>query len=76
MTDDKEKRIFSKQLDVFIKEIQEKLHLSYKEAIWIIFNGILNSPQFQEEFYILKNETWGEKSVWIGNLKIVQIMKK
>ena len=35
----------------------------------MLVDGILNSLWFQEEFCILKNETWSEKSVWIGNLK-------
>jgi len=72
MIDDEEKDYFNKQLDDFIREIQESLHLSYKETIWMIVDGILNSPWFQKEFCILKNETWSEKSVWIENFKIVQ----
>jgi len=72
MLDDEEKKNFDKQLDSFIKEIEERFHLDYKDAIWVIVDGILNSPRFQKEFYILKNLTWNEKSAWIGNLKIVQ----
>ncbi len=69
---DKEKGYFNKQLDGFIKEVQERFHINYEEAVWEIINGIFNSPQFQEKFYILNNLTWNTKSVWIGNLKIVQ----
>jgi len=69
MIDDEEKETFNKLLDGFIKEIQEDFHLSYEETIWMLVDGILNSLWFQEEFCILKNETWSEKSVWIGNLK-------
>ena len=38
----------------------------------MIIDGIFNSAWFQKEFYILKNETWNIKTVWIENLKIVQ----
>jgi len=38
----------------------------------MIVDGILNSPQFQEEFYVLKNETWDKESVWVGSVKIVR----
>jgi len=70
---DKEGKVsFNKQLDAFIKEIREVFHLNYEEAIRMIIDGILNSPQFQEEFYVLKNETWDEESVWIENLKIIR----
>jgi len=69
MIDDEEKETFNKLLDGFIKEIQEDFHLSYEETIWMLVDGILNSLWFREEFCILKNETWSEKSVWIGNLK-------
>jgi len=76
MIDKEEQVSFNNQVDGFIKEIQEVFHLSYEEAIWMILDSILNSLRFQEEFYILKNETWNEKSVWIENLKIVQKYKK
>ena len=72
MIDDEKKDYFNKQLDNFIRGIQEDLHLSYKETIWMIIDGIFNSAWFQKEFYILKNETWNIKTVWIENLKIVQ----
>jgi len=72
MIDDEKKDYFNKQLDNFIRGFQEDLHLSYKETIWMIIDGIFNSAWFQKEFYILKNETWNIKTVWIENLKIVQ----
>ena len=72
MIDEEGKVSFNNQLDVFIKEIEEVFHLNYEKAIKIIIDGILNSPHFQEEFYILKNETWDEESVWIGSVKIVR----
>ena len=68
----KEKEYFSKQLDSFIREIQERFLLSYEEAVWEIINGILHTPQFREKFYIQNNLTWNEKKTWIRNLKIVQ----
>jgi len=76
MIDDEKKDYFNKQLDDFIRGIQEDLHLSYKETIWMIIDGIFNSAWFQKEFYILENKTWSEKSVWIRNFKIVQKEKK
>ena len=72
MIEEEGKLSFNNQLDVFIKEIQEVFHLNYEKAIKMIIDGILNSPHFQEEFYILKNETWDEESVWIGSVKIVR----
>jgi len=72
MIDEEEKVSFNNQLDIFIEEIQEVFHLNYEKAIKMIIDGILNSPHFQEEFYILKNETWDEESVWIGSVKIVR----
>ena len=50
----------------------DKYRIDCAKAIKIIIDGILNSPHFQEEFYILKNETWDEESVWIGSVKIVR----
>ena len=76
MIDDEKKNYFNKQLDDFIRGIQEDLHLSYKKTIWMIVDGIFNSPWFQKEFYILENKTWSEKSVWIRNFKILQKGKK
>ena len=72
MIDDEKKDYFNKQLDDFIRGIQENLHLSYKETIWMIVDSIFNSAWFQREFCILKNETWNIKTAWIENLKIVQ----
>ena len=72
MFEEEGKLSFNNQLDVFIKEIQEVFHLNYEKAIKMIIDGILNSPHFQEEFYILKNEIWDEESVWIGSMKIVR----
>jgi len=72
MLDVKEKKNLDKQLNSFIEEIEEQFHLDYKDTIWVVIDGILNSPRFQKEFYILKNLMWNEKSAWIGNLKIVQ----
>ncbi len=72
MIDEEEKETFNKQLDIFIREIQEDLHLSYEETIRMIIDSILNSSRFREEFYILNNETWDEESVWIGNMKIIR----
>ena len=61
---------------LLLKKYKRFFHLSYEQAIWMILDSILNSPRFQEEFYVLKNETWNERSVWIENLKIVQKYKK
>ncbi len=72
MIDDEEKDYFNKQLDDFIREIQEDIHLSYEETIRMMIDSILNSSRFREEFYILNNETWDEESIWIGNMKIIQ----
>jgi len=72
MIDEEGKVSFNNQIDAFIKEIQEVFHLNYEEAIRMIIDGILDSPQFQEEFYVLKNETWDEESVWVGSVKIVR----
>ena len=72
MIDREEKVSFNNQVDTFIKEIQEIFHLSYEETIRMIIDDILNSPQFREEFYILKNKTWDEESVWVGSVKIVR----
>jgi len=40
MIDDEKKDYFNKQLDDFIRGIQEDLHLSCKETIWMIIDGI------------------------------------
>ena len=72
MIDDEEKEYFSKQLDGFIKNIQEIFHLSYEEAIQMIVDSILNSSRFREEFYILNNEIRDEESVMDRNMKIVR----
>jgi len=72
MIDDEEKEYFSKQLDGFIKNIQEIFHLSYEEAIQMTVDSILNSSRFREEFYILNNEIRDEESVMDRNMKIVR----
>jgi len=43
MLDDKEKEYFNKQLDGFIREVQERFHLTYEEALREIFNRALDS---------------------------------
>ena len=49
---DKEKDYFDKQLDGFIKEVQERFHLSYEEAVWIIFDRSLHLlPKWKENFF-------------------------
>jgi len=52
MLDDKEKEYFNKQLDGFIREVQERFHLDHEEALWeIVIRGLHLLPQWKVKIF-------------------------
>ena len=51
--DGREREYFNKQLDGFIKEVQERFHLSYEEALWELVNrGLHLLPQWKVKIFV------------------------